>query len=261
MNILPSLRQIASPNYSSRGGARMSKIVAHDCEGSEDGSISWFAQPRSQVSAHLVLSEDGALATRMVAFPNKAWHACAYNPTTIGVEMAGYAAKGFAAPEWKAAAAIFAFLLHQYSLPPVWARGGVGDGFCSHHDLGAVGGGHTDPCGIGDATWMSFTSLVQDAYAQPQPDSWIVTGVPVSPPTYPLPSGFKPSSTLRHDLQPPSLEWVQMRLNALGFSRPILTVDGIMGPSTERAVASFQTTKGLRVDGDPGPQTIAALTA
>lgn len=256
MLMLPALRQIPSPNYSSRGGARISKIVCHDCEGSEAGSISWFAQTRSQVSAHLVLSADGNTATQMVAFANKAWHACNFNPSTIGLEMAGYAAKGFDAPEWYAAAGVVAFLLHKYDLPPIWAKGGMGDGFCSHHDLGVVGGGHTDPCDIGAPVWMDFISLVNKAYVLPQPASW--GGAALAVPAPAAPSGFTPSATTRHDLAPPSLDWVQMRLNALGYSR--LTVDGMMGPNTERAVAAFQSARGLRVDGDPGPNTIAALT-
>lgn len=257
MMMLPALRQIPSPNYSSRGGARISKIICHDCEGNEDGSISWFAQSRSQVSAHLVLSSDGNRATQMVAFANKAWHVCNYNPSTIGLEMAGFASKGFDAPEWAAAAGIVAFLLHKYSLPATWAKGGVGDGFCSHHDLGQAGGGHTDPCDVGAPAWLSFISIVQKAYALPQPASWGSDAVPAVIPA--APAGFTPSPAARHDLAPPSLEWAQMRLNALGFGKPALTVDGMMGPATERAVAAFQVSKGLFVDGDPGAQTIAAL--
>lgn len=257
--ILPPLRQIPSPNYSSRGGARISKIIAHDCEGSEDGSISWFSQSRSQVSAHLVLSADGARATQMVTFANKAWHVCNYNSTTIGVEMAGYAAKGFDAPEWQAAANIFAFLLHKFSLPPVWARGGVGDGFCSHHDLGVVGGGHSDPCEVGSQVWMNFVALVGAAYLQTMPTGWSA-GAATSAPA-PTPAGFTPSATTRHDLNEGSLEWVQAKLNALGFASPPLKVDGLMGPSTERAVAAFQRAEALYIDGDPGAKTIAALEA
>lgn len=254
---LPTLRQINSPNYSSRQGARISKIICHDCEGSEDGSIGWFAQSVSQVSAHLVLSSDGTRATQMVSFANKAWHVCALNPTTIGLEMAGFASKGFDAPEWNAAADIVAFLLHKYNLPPTWAKGGVGDGFCSHHDLGITGGGHTDPCDVGAPVWMNFITLVNTAYNQPQPDSWGTALIPVLPPT--VPTTYKPSATTRHDLTIGSLEWIQMRLNALGFAHPLLNVDGMMGPSTEHAVSAFQQTKGLYIDGDPGPKTIAAL--
>lgn len=254
---LPALRWISSPNYSSRGGARISRVIAHDCEGSESGSINWFSQSRSQVSAHYVLSADGAQATQMVALANKAWHVCNDNPMTVGLEMAGYAAKGFDAPEWQAAANIVAFLLHKFNLPPTWARGGVGDGFASHHDLGVIGGAHTDPCEVGAPVWMNFVSLVAAAYLQPQPAGWIAVGGPGAAPL--APAGYTPSATVRHDLAPGSLEFVQMRLNALGFAHPVLTVDGMTGPNTERAIAAFQSARGLFVDGEAAPKTIAAL--
>src|SRR5271166_2170857 len=51
---------------------------------------------------------------------------------------------------------------------------------------------------------------------------------------------------------------VQARLNALGASPP-LTVDGLAGPATAKAVSAFQQSKGLQVDGKVGPQTLAAL--
>jgi len=50
--ILPPLRQISSPNYSSRNGAAIKQIVVHDCEGSYDRSISWFAQPQTGSPSH-----------------------------------------------------------------------------------------------------------------------------------------------------------------------------------------------------------------
>jgi hypothetical protein len=38
-----------------------------------------------------------------------------------------------------------------------------------------------------------------------------------------------------------------------------VTVDGVYGPATERAVRSWQTSNGLQVDGIAGPATIASL--
>ena len=253
--MLPPLKQLSSPNYSSRNGQAVRLIVIHDCEGSYAGSVGWFAQQRSQVSAHIVLRDDGAEATQMVAFANKAWHACSFNPISIGIELAGYAAKGFDAPEWQSAAAIVAWLLHRHSLPATWARGGIGAGFCSHHDLGASGGGHTDPCEVGAPVWLAFIDLVAKAYALAQADSWPTAGTLAQPAAAPV--GWTPSGTVRHDLASPSMEWVQMRLNALGYAH--LTVDGLDGPMTERAVSSFQAARGLFIDGVVGPKTLAAL--
>ncbi|HTJ56695.1 MAG TPA: peptidoglycan recognition family protein [Devosiaceae bacterium] len=172
--VLPPLKQVASPNHSSRNGAAVRLIVVHDCEGSYGGSISWFSQKASQVSAHIVLREDGSEATQMVPFANKAWHAVAFNSASIGVEMAGYTAKGFAAPEWQAAANIIAFLLHKFDLPCRWAEGGAGQGFCSHFDLGKAGGGHSDPT-TDPKIWAAFVARVEAAYALPAPADWVAT--------------------------------------------------------------------------------------
>lgn len=252
---LPTLSWVASPNYSSRAGQRVRLIVAHDCEGSKPGSVSWFAMARSQVSAHIVLSEDGRQATQMVAWANKAWHACNFNPISEGIEMAGYSGKGFDAPEWDAAAAIVAFRLKANGLPPVWANGGAGEGFTSHYDLGAAGGGHNDPT-TDSAVWAAFVKRVQDAYAQPMPDAWEPAGIaaPPAPPT-----DWTPHGGVRHDHAPPSLEWVQLELNALGFAPTPLIVDGLDGNSTRAAIEAFQRRAGISVDGVAGPQTVAAI--
>ncbi|MEW6121661.1 MAG: peptidoglycan-binding protein [Pseudomonadota bacterium] len=49
---------------------------------------------------------------------------------------------------------------------------------------------------------------------------------------------------------------IQAALNAVGYS---LKEDGRFGPKTKAAVADFQRTNGLKVDGVPGPVTCAAL--
>ena len=211
---LPRLNFTPSPNYSSRGGQRVRLVVAHDCEGSYAGSISWFAQARSQVSAHVVLSEDGTQATQMVAWANAAWHACSFNPVSEGIEVAGFAAKGFADEEWGALAAIVAYRLHENGLACRWAERGIGEGFCSHYDLGAAGGGHRDPT-TDPAVWQAFVKRVEAVYARPQPDVWRPDIAPA--PTPAAPPGFIADFDPRHDFHPPSLEWVQATLNQLAF--------------------------------------------
>lgn len=255
--ILPPLKWVSSPNYSSRGGQRVRLVVAHDCEGEYLGSISWFSQTRSQVSAHVVLREDGGEVTQMVRFANKAWHACNFNPVSEGLEMAGFADKGFADPLWDAAAAIVAYRLKANGLPCRWAEKGIGEGFCSHYDLGVEGGGHRDPT-TDPNVWQSFVARVGKAYAQPMPDSWPIAGHPAPPP---MPPGFTPSNGGRSDEPVGSVAWCQMRLNALHVTPIPLDVDGLDGRATENAVWRFQETRGLRIDGIIGRQTIAALEA
>ena len=61
------------------------------------------------------------------------------------------------------------------------------------------------------------------------------------------------SSTTGQDV-----EQLQARLRALGYP---VAVDGVFGPSTERAVLAVQKAAGIRDDGVVGPRTYAALDA
>jgi len=257
MLILPPLKWLQSPNYSSRGGQKVRLIVTHSCEGNYAGSINWFAQARSQVSAHYVLKEDGSECTMMVRPANKAWACCSFNPVSESIEMAGYEDKGFSDAVLNAHAAIVAFRLRSNDLPPRFAEKGIGAGFCRHLDLGAAGGGHKDWT-LSDSVWESFVTKVNDAYALQMPNAWPIAGVVLPPPS---PPGFSPNPTPRGDEQEGSIAWLQMRLNAVGASRIPLTIDGIEGPATERAIVAFQGMKGLYKDGIAGPDTIKALAA
>jgi N-acetylmuramoyl-L-alanine amidase len=159
--VLPKLKWRPSPNFSMRAaGTHVDLIVVHDTEGGYDGAVSWFANSHSQVSAHIVLKEDGSEATQMVRYRDKAWHASAFNSRSIGLEVAGFAKKGYGEHQWAVAARIVAFLLHSHGLPTRWARGGRGPGFCRHYDLGQAGGGHTDPT-TNDRVWARFVKRVE----------------------------------------------------------------------------------------------------
>jgi hypothetical protein len=201
--VLPPLKHVASPNYSTRKSP-IDLIVCHDCEGSYAGSINWFSQERSQVSAHLVLREDGGEVTQMVPFEKKAWHAVAFNSRSIGLEMAGFATKGFADAEWQSAANIVAYLLHRFSIPCRWAAepsettvrlpGSMPPGFCSHYDLGKAGGGHRDPT-TDSSVWTHFIGLVSEAHRLTPPLDW--NGVAAVAPD--APASFVPTPTIRRD--------------------------------------------------------------
>jgi N-acetyl-anhydromuramyl-L-alanine amidase AmpD len=155
---LPKLVTKLSPNYSSRNAA-ISLIVLHDTEGGYQGAIATFMNHHAEVSAHLVLREDGAECTQMVPYAEKAWACCAFNSVSLNLEMAGFIAKGYSAAEWTEAASITAYLAHRYDVPLRWAKTGHEAGICRHRDLGKAGGGHTDPCD--DATFAKFLDHVQ----------------------------------------------------------------------------------------------------
>ncbi len=275
--VLPALKHVPSPNTSARGGEAVRLFVVHDCEGSYAGSVGWFAQTRSQVSAHLVLRKDGFEATQCVPMDRKAWHACAANPYSDSLELEGFEKEGFGDSELDAAAAIVAWGLLRRGLPCRWAERGEGEGFCSHYDLGAAGGGHFDITTDRDV-WLAFAARVEAAYAAfgaaPLPD-WALDGLPPlhavsAPPAAPI--GWSPSGTIRKqpdDLpgDPPagSILWVQEKLVALKIPlAPGFVCDGLNGPITKAAVAAFQKRSGFAaadVDGLIGPKTMAALGA
>jgi N-acetyl-anhydromuramyl-L-alanine amidase AmpD len=87
-----------------RSGYKPEAIVIHICEGTLAGTVAWFKNPRSIVSAHYIVGKDGSV-TQMVAPENTAWHAgLVKNPTwplikkginpnlyTIGIENEGFA--------------------------------------------------------------------------------------------------------------------------------------------------------------------------
>ncbi len=175
---LPALKFVASPNYSNRGGARVDLVVVHDTEGAYAGAVAWFAEKRSRVSAHFVLREDGLEATQMVDLAKKAWHVCAFNSRSVGLEIAGKESVGYSDAAWLAAARIVAYLLHHLQIPCRFAEAGVGPGFCRHYDLGAAGGGHDDPT-VDAAKWSWFCGLVAAEYARGDlPAVWTPGGKP-----------------------------------------------------------------------------------
>jgi hypothetical protein len=165
--VLPELKWVASPNFNARQPGKVKMVVLHDTEGSYAGAISWFQNPKSQVSAHVVLREDGAEATQMVGYQENAWHCEAFNSESIGLEMAGIASKGFRSQELKVAARIVAFFLHKYKLPPTLlheadANSGK-SGWTCHQLLGVSGGGHHDP-GFSTLKLIWFAHLVRKEY-------------------------------------------------------------------------------------------------
>ena len=169
--VLPKLKWVPSPNHYAGGNAPVRLVVWHDCEGSYAGSVSWFAQKQSEVSAHFVLKEDGTEATQCVAYADAAWHAKAFNRGSVALEMGGVAKRGFPDVEVQAAANIVAYLLHRFKLPCRWAEKGEGQGFCRHYDLGAAGGGHYDP--VTDlAGWQRMAAKVEAAYKAGVPATW-----------------------------------------------------------------------------------------
>jgi hypothetical protein len=83
----PPIKQfIQSPNHSSRNGTTIRRIILHyTTSANVQGTISWFQQTKSQVSAHYIVDKNGDIY-QMVADSDKAWHAFGENADSIGIE-------------------------------------------------------------------------------------------------------------------------------------------------------------------------------
>lgn len=90
------------------------------------------------------------------------------------------------------------------------------------------------------------------------------SGQKTEPAPTPAPAPTKDDST--GGLAVPTNLWksdetraIQQALVDLGYDFPRSGVDGYFGPETAGVVRQFQKDNGLKVDGDPGPETVAAL--
>lgn len=84
-------------------------VMHYTASASAEGAISWFQDPHSKVSAHIVIARDGTI-TQCVPFNRKANHAGVsewknvkgLNSHSIGIELDGYGYLGNAGPgKWK----------------------------------------------------------------------------------------------------------------------------------------------------------------
>lgn len=84
---------VASPHVGAILAPRF-LVVHYTAASSAAGTINWFRDPKSRVSAHLVIARDGAI-TQMVPFNRESWHAgqsrwgnlSGLNHYSIGIEL------------------------------------------------------------------------------------------------------------------------------------------------------------------------------
>jgi N-acetyl-anhydromuramyl-L-alanine amidase AmpD len=80
-------------NYGQQRTAELDYIVIHSTEGSGAGAEAWMTNPKSKVSAHYLIHEDGSLV-RLVNEQFNAYHAGKNaNGRSLGIELAGFANK------------------------------------------------------------------------------------------------------------------------------------------------------------------------
>lgn len=107
----------ASPNHSSRNGARITFIVLHCTEASLASTLATFKNPGGrQVSAHYVIARNGAII-QMVQDSERANHCRGANSNSIGIEHVGSMTDVLAPAQEQATIALIRWLLEQYDIP------------------------------------------------------------------------------------------------------------------------------------------------
>lgn len=77
-------------NYNASRSAAVSAVTLHTAQGSYAGTISWFKNSTSNVSAHYVIRSSDGQVTQMVRNAHTAWHVGNQNSYTLGIEHEGY---------------------------------------------------------------------------------------------------------------------------------------------------------------------------
>ena len=65
-----------------------------------------------------------------------------------------------------------------------------------------------------------------------------------------------PTRTIKKGCTGNDVRWVQFQLNSAGFA---CSIDGSFGPKSVSTLKSYQTARGLEVDGSCGPATRKSL--
>ena len=141
----PLIKQfIQSPNYSSRNGERIRRVIMHyTTSRNVNGTIKHFLNPASRVSAHYVIGRDGSIF-QMVRDSDKAWHAKAANADSIGIEHSAAPGDQMTPAQELSSIALVRWLLSEYKLPKTAIHGhkytpeNAGTTNCPDHLFGAA---------------------------------------------------------------------------------------------------------------------------
>jgi hypothetical protein len=260
---------IPSPNYSSRGGARVTHIVLHTAEGAltYQSLGNYFANSSSGVSSHTGIDDTPNVVGEYVRRDGKAWTASNANPWSVQAELCAFAA--WTPEEWAAhpqmlanAAQWVAEEAAAFGIPiadiAAQAQNSSAQGVCQHNDLGAMGGGHWD-CGpnfpIHQVIEMAGGAGGSGPAPSPQPPpSGTAPPWPYGPQDYlgqPSPDPHCHSGYYG-GVDPIYVQQWQQQMSARGWA---IGVDGKYGPQSSSVCTKFQQEKGLAVDGLCGPNT------
>ncbi|MEU9762956.1 N-acetylmuramoyl-L-alanine amidase [Streptomyces sp. NPDC047987] len=219
-------------NFAGGRSAEIDKVIIHVTQGSYAGSINWFRDPASGVSAHYVVRSSDGEITQMVRDADTAYHARSANASTLGVEHEGFIddPSWFTDTMYRSSAALTRHLCDRHGIPKDRAH------IIGHSE--APGNDHTDPGPHWD--WERYMELV---------------GADSGTPADGL--SFATYDTLRSGSTGPQVAAAQRLLGERGH--PAGAEDGSFGPATLSAVRAYQTALGLDADGVVGARTWTAL--
>ncbi|MFC9242630.1 peptidoglycan-binding protein [Streptomyces sp. NPDC057136] len=223
-----------SANYTKGRSATVDKVVVHVTQGSYAGTISWFQNPASEVSAHYVVRSSDGQTTQMVRDSDTAWHARSANASSLGIEHEGWVdnPSWFTDPMYRSSAALTKHLCDRYGIPKDRAH------IIGHSE--APGNDHTDP-GV-HWNWDYYMQLVGgDTGGGGGSDGLTFTSY----------------TTQQYGSTGPQVTAIQRLLTTQGYEPG--AADGEFGPATKSAAQAFQQARGLTADGIVGPKTWTAL--
>ncbi len=149
---VPGVPFRAGRHYTPSSYRTIRYVVLHTIEGTAEGAVSWFRNPRSEVSAHYIVAKDGRLI-QVVREKDIAWHAgnWSYNRHSIGIEHEGYADRNtWTDAQYAASAALTRAICDRYGIPKTRAH------IIGHDEV--PGATHHDPGRFFD--WDRYMALV-----------------------------------------------------------------------------------------------------
>lgn len=155
-------------NYTPGGISSYQYVVVHTMQGSYEGSINWFQNPSSDVSAHYCARSSDGEITQMVHDADKAWHVGTSNAVALGIEHEGYVedASWYTWEMYTASAELARWLCDRHQIPV------DRDHIVGHVEL--PNQTHTDPGPNWD--WALYMALVRDVVPQGEVVGVVVDG-------------------------------------------------------------------------------------
>lgn len=113
----PAVIRKPTPNQSSRNGVPIRRIVLHyTTSRNPQGTIAWFANPASRVSAHYMVGRGGEL-WQFVSDDRKAWHAAGHNSDTLGIENVAAIGDKLTYAQEQKLIELLKWLMSEYKIP------------------------------------------------------------------------------------------------------------------------------------------------